>query len=212
MHTDYIMDKSGILMAPKVNAKTSRGVIGMPFTGGAYIIDMFKTHGFTTGGPIRLYRIWLCMKQRTTNPLNTHYKYYGGRGIRRCNEWNNFVTFYQWSLGNGYADNLTIDRINNDGNYCPENCRWVTKSENNKNKPSKRIGDWGIYRKKNGFYVQITIDGIFYCGGYSPDIIKARQFRDKLLLDIKEGRKDPADIIPRKHLLRDKMTGRFIWD
>ena len=78
---------------------------------------------------------------------NPHYNRYGGRGIIICDEWlydrNKFI---QWSLSHGYRDDLTIDRIDNDGNYCPENCRWVTKRENNQNKPN--IPKY-IYKGKN---------------------------------------------------------------
>lgn len=75
------------------------------------------------------------MRRRCNNP-NTHgYKYYGGRGIKVCEVWNNsFTSFFEWAINNGYADNLTIDRINVDGNYEPTNCRWITIQEQQKNK------------------------------------------------------------------------------
>ena len=68
------------------------------------------------------------MKQRCTNPKLPRYKDYGLRGITVCREWlEDFNNFYLWAMQNGYDDNLTIDRINNDGNYEPSNCRWITK-------------------------------------------------------------------------------------
>lgn len=74
------------------------------------------------------------MKRRCNNPSSSDYKHYGGRGIKVCNEWNSdYKTFSDWAKSAGYSDNLTIDRIDVNKGYCPENCRWVTrkvKSEN----------------------------------------------------------------------------------
>lgn len=70
------------------------------------------------------------MKQRCTNPNTRMYYRYGNRGITVCEEWNNFKPFYDWAIGNGYKYGLTIDRINNDGNYEPDNCQWITLEEN----------------------------------------------------------------------------------
>ena len=83
----------------------------------------------------RLYRIWCGMKSRCCNPNVPFYKYYGGKGIAVCEEWqNDFQSFFGWSMANGYEDHLTIDRIDNDGNYEPSNCRWVSVAVQNRNK------------------------------------------------------------------------------
>ena len=83
----------------------------------------------------RLFVTWCHMKQRCSNKNDHAYKYYGGRGIKVCAEWlNDFQTFCDWAMSNGYADNLTIDRIDVNGDYCPENCRWVTIKEQQMNK------------------------------------------------------------------------------
>jgi hypothetical protein len=81
----------------------------------------------------RIYHIWLAMNARTSCPKHAEYKNYGGRGIKVCKEWKEFMNFYN-DMIEGYKNMLTIDRIDNDGDYCKSNCRWVTKSEQTKNR------------------------------------------------------------------------------
>lgn len=77
----------------------------------------------------RLYNIWKLMKQRCYNCKYTQFKDYGGRGIIVCEEWNeSFLSFHSWAMENGYEDNLSIDRIDGNKNYEPNNCRWTTKT------------------------------------------------------------------------------------
>lgn len=87
----------------------------------------------------RLYKIWACIKDRCTNPRNARYADYGGRGISVCDEWHTYIPFREWALSHGYADELSIDRADNNGSYCPENCRWVTRKEQARNKRNNRL-------------------------------------------------------------------------
>lgn len=90
------------------------------------------THGKTN---TRIYNAWHSMKARCYNPTNHNYSHYGDRGISVCDEWkNSFEPFYEWAISNGYQDGLSLDRIDNDGNYCPNNCRWVTTKVQNNNR------------------------------------------------------------------------------
>ena len=83
----------------------------------------------------RLYQVWQDMKQRCYNPKNKYYRRYGGRGISVCEEWlKEYEPFYQWAISNGYEKGLQLDRTDNDGNYCPENCRWATPKQNSNNR------------------------------------------------------------------------------
>lgn len=93
------------------------------------------------GNKNRLYTTWLHVKRRCLNKNSKDYKYYGARGISICSEWLNYPSFKQWSLSSGYKDNLTIERINPDKNYSPENCEWITKSENTRRRNIKYHAD-----------------------------------------------------------------------
>lgn len=89
------------------------------------------THGMSN---FRVYRIWCKMKERCNNSNSINYKNYGGKGICLCKEWNeSFIAFYNWSIQNGYQDNLSIDRIDSDKNYEPNNCRWASRITQNNN-------------------------------------------------------------------------------
>lgn len=97
-----------------------------------------KKYSFMTlkkGNAPRLYNTWHNIKSRCLNPKATKFYNYGGRGISICDEWkHDYKAFHDWAIANGYADNLTIDRIDVNGNYEPNNCRWITNREQQSNK------------------------------------------------------------------------------
>lgn len=95
-----------------------------------------KTHNMASrvNGHSRIYRIWKAMRARCSKENNTYFHVYGGRGISVCPQWRySFEAFFAWAASVGYKDDLTLDRIDNDGNYAPENCRWVTIQVNAQN-------------------------------------------------------------------------------
>lgn len=88
----------------------------------------------------KIYRAWENIKTRCLNNNSDDFKNYGARGIKICKEWeSNFQAFYDWSMSHGYEEHLTIDRIDVNGNYCPENCRWSTMKEQQRNRRNNRI-------------------------------------------------------------------------
>ena len=93
-----------------------------------------------------LYDTWINIKQRCYNPKHPNYKDYGNRGIKMCNLWrDNYILFRDWSIQNGYKKGLTIDRINNNGNYEPNNCRWTTMKQQTIN---RRNTIYALYENK----------------------------------------------------------------
>lgn len=101
---------------------------------------------YKTGYAIRIdgkrqgfYNVWQNMKSRCLNQNNPKYHRYGGRGIKVCDEWLDIKGFSEWALNNGWKEGLSIDRIDNNGDYCSENCKWVSVSENSRKKRTTKI-------------------------------------------------------------------------
>ena len=147
-----------------------------------------STHGF---GKTRLYKTWTGMFQRTTNKNNQDYKNYGEKGVAVCKEWKDFVVFRDWALSNGYDDTLTIDRINNDGNYEPSNSRWADRTVQNRNKrrvqKNNKTGYLGVsidrQLKKEKYRALIRINKRNHHIGFFDTAIEAAKARDKYIIE-----------------------------
>ena len=134
------------------------------------------------------------MKGRVLNPKHKFFHDYGGRGITICEEWkNDFVSFHDWAMSNGYSDELSIDRIDNDGNYCPENCRWTTQTIQNRNqriRKDNKTGYKGVsyFKRNNKFKTQITVNKIhYYLGYFSTAIDGAIAYNNYIIENNLEG-------------------------
>ena len=100
---------------------------------------MHVKHGDNKRGQVqRLYRIWTGMKTRCTNAKHKDFANYGARGICVDPRWDDYTVFKAWALANGYADDLTIERTNNDGHYTPDNCCWIAKAQQTHNRRPNR--------------------------------------------------------------------------
>lgn len=125
-------------------------------------------HGLTN---TRIFNIWQNMRGRCNCNTNYDYKDYGGRGIKVCDEWNNnFINFYNWAMNNGYDETLTLDRINVNGNYEPNNCRWADNYQQANNKRNTKK-----YKYNNRFY---TIRELSNLSGLKYSTIQSRLYKN----------------------------------
>ena len=127
-----------------------------------------KTHGYSR---TKLYHVYTKMKGRCNNPKDKKYAYYGGRGIKVCEQWQeNPQVFIQWALNNGYKEGLSIDRIDVNGNYEPDNCRWTdaeTQCLNQRIRKDNKTGHKGIYFSNGTYKVQLRRNKKrYYFGSY----------------------------------------------
>jgi len=144
------------------------------------------THG---GRRTRPYRTWMSAKDRCNNKNSIYYKNYGGRGIKVCDEWSKFEPFRDWALANGYSDDLTIDRIDNDKGYSPDNCRFVSRNIQMRNtrkiKINNKSGFRGVcwYKAGNKWVAQICVDRKqVYLGRYTDKLDAAKAY-DRYVID-----------------------------
>ena len=147
-------------------------------------------YGFTDRRTdLRLYSIYRGMKFRCYNPNSIKYPLYGGKGVRICEEWlDNFDNFYAWAMSNGYKDNLTIDRLDSDGDYTPSNCRWATYYEQNIKLRTPSTGVKGVYKmgnNKNCYYGRVYINRHNVYTKGCDSVEEAVERRNELLASLK---------------------------
>lgn len=134
----------------------------------------------------RLHRIWCNIKTRCLNKNSPQYEKYGKRNIKICEEWHTFKNFVTWALANGYQDNLSIDRIDVNGNYEPSNCRWAdahTQAANQRIKKNNTTGFTGVYKHYSKYRSQISLYGNVLNLGCFRDIKDAVIARNNFIIE-----------------------------
>lgn len=154
---------------------------------GCYNKSLITKHGLYDN---KLYNAWTNIIQRCLNKNNKAYVNYGNRGISICSEWkNNFMSFYNWALENGYREDLSIDRIDVNGNYEPNNCRWANKTTQMRNTrkiiASNKTGYRGVsfYKSRNKYRAYIGLDYSFKHLGYFDTALEGALAYDKYVID-----------------------------
>lgn len=150
-----------------------------------------KTHGYSR---TKLGNVFEGMKQRCNNPKNKNYEKYGGRGIKICTEWlNDPKKFFDWAIKNGYKEGLSIDRIDVNGNYEPDNCRWAdneTQCINQRLRKDNKTGHKGIYYSEGVYRVQITRNKKRYYFGSHKTLPEAIKVLEEAKAMLKEAQPD----------------------
>lgn len=195
-------EHGGVLWKCQCECGTVRDVssnslrMGRSVSCGCYNREVITTHG---NAKSEIHRVWGNLKDRCLNPKSQMWSRYGGRGITVCDEWkNDYVAFEEWALANGYEKGLSLDRIDNDGNYEPSNCRWATAKEQCRNRSNNRI---------------LTIDGESHClsewaeiVGINPMTINTRLRRGWSDHDAVYGR----ERVINRETYRNRVTNRLL--
>lgn len=147
-----------------------------------------RTHG---GSKTRLYSIWKQMRIRCNCKTNPTFQFYGARGISICKEWDDFAAFREWAHQNGYSDMLSIERIDNNGNYTPENCRWIPRSKQAKNTRNTKVYE------HNG--VVLCHNDWARCLGIHPSSLTERIQRHGLASALSAPKRDGKNHRPAEH-------------
>ena len=171
------------------------------------MIDSSEKHHFYVHNYKRLHGIYHGIKKRCYNEASPRYGDYGGRGIKMCDEWldyhGGFEAFVDWSLNNGYSDELTIDRIDVDGDYSPGNCQWMTRKQQNQN---KRTTIWVDYR---GEHIPLMV--LCEREGVSYDTVHDRMFKrgwdlERAINEPSARKKKSFSQICREHGMNPKVV------
>ena len=154
----------------------------------------------------KLYGVWKSMRQRCNNEKQSDYKWYGGRGIAVCEKWNDFKAFYDWAMTAGYKEGLTIDRIDDDGNYSPDNCRWITIQEQQQNK--RNVRKITLYNETHTITEWSKISGI--CRGTISDrLLKGWNEEDAIFKPLAFGEEHQEIMQKRDLKIIEKIKSRI---
>jgi len=185
---------------------------------GCYNDEQIKIRRFKHGGSYsRLFFVWWNMKRRCDDPTDKNYHHYGGRGIRCADEWKEFEPFQKWALSTGFDEDIaesgrnkiTLDRIDTNGNYEPDNCRWTgmtTQARNKRLRKSNKSGAANVYfvKEKQKWLARISYDGKEICLGHYDTKDEAIAVRKQAEADYWQGGKKH---IEKKRLLSNNSSG-----